>query len=172
MIESEPTSVGEPMFDNHLQAVALVCERAAAGERALGPRTIHRTIMGSAPDAHPGEYRDVWVSVGGEIKISPALVPARMAALLRRARQRDTAEAIWDTHLEFEAIHPFRDGNGRSGRVWVNELLLRAGHPWRTVMYGARFEYYQEIRRWEMVQRLLVKGVDASHQSSRQWPLP
>lgn len=37
--------------------------------------------------------------------------------------------AILDTHIQFERIHPFSDGNGRTGRMVMNYSLLQHGFP-------------------------------------------
>ena len=34
-----------------------------------------------------------------------------------------------EAHFRFVSIHPFRDGNGRTGRRLMNLLLVRAGYP-------------------------------------------
>lgn len=38
-------------------------------------------------------------------------------------------EAILDSHIQFERIHPFSDGNGRTGRLFMNYSLLKEGFP-------------------------------------------
>ena len=38
-------------------------------------------------------------------------------------------ESILDTHIQLEGIHPFSDGNGRTGRMILNYSLLQQGFP-------------------------------------------
>lgn len=42
---------------------------------------------------------------------------------------KEKLEGILDTHIQFERIHPFSDGNGRTGRVLMNYSLLQEGFP-------------------------------------------
>ena len=63
------------------------------------------------------------------------------------ARDRHPMEALADLHAEFERIHPFRDGNGRVGRLGLNLLLVRYGYPPAVIYKRDRPKYLQALRR-------------------------
>ena len=52
-------------------------------------------------------------------------------------------------HYRFEKIHPFGDGNGRMGRLIMNELLWNAKHPLLIIEYKKRISYYKALSRDE-----------------------
>jgi len=49
-------------------------------------------------------------------------------------------------HAAFESIHPFRDGNGRIGRLLLNYMLKQAGFPMVDIKYKDREKYYQSLQ--------------------------
>jgi len=63
---------------------------------------------------------------------TPENVPGDIAALLDEVQQYDGDELLKAAayfHLRFENIHPFADGNGRTGRTLLNYFLLIRDHP-------------------------------------------
>lgn len=60
---------------------------------------------------------------------------------------RHAIEDFADLHAEFERVHPFRDGNGRVGRLLLNLLLVRYGYPPAVIYKKDRTKYLQGLRR-------------------------
>ena len=78
------------------------------------------------------------MTTGAEIQTaSPSETPFLVQQLVDNLEYRvenastdkEKLEGILDTHIQFERIHPFSDGNGRTGRVLMNYSLLQEGFP-------------------------------------------
>lgn len=79
-------------------------------------------------------------------------VPAEMDTWLTdanklQARSPNFPEEIAALHRNFEAIHPFLDGNGRTGRLILNLILVRLGYPPAIIYKGDRSKYLKALRR-------------------------
>ncbi|MBI4546069.1 MAG: Fic family protein, partial [Gemmatimonadetes bacterium] len=48
-------------------------------------------------------------------------------------------------HLDFVAVHPFPDGNGRIARLLMNLCLVTAGLPWVTIRTDDRLRYVKAL---------------------------
>ena len=69
------------------------------------------------------------------------------AQALRKAEEDSIAEPLATLHARFEQIHPFLDGNGRTGRLVLNLLLVRLGYPPAIIYKGNRSRYLSALRR-------------------------
>ena len=76
-----------------------------------------------------------------------------LVTFLREPGELDPLIKMAVAHYQFEAIHPFMDGNGRTGRILNILILLQAGLLDIPVLYLSRFiiqnkqEYYRRLRR-------------------------
>lgn len=104
---------------------------------------MHEALLGASDPEHVGRWRDQQVWVGGSnygphgaAYVPPVheRVPALMADLVDFMRRDDIPALVQATiaHAQFETIHPFPDGNGRTGRSLIH-ALLRAKRLTRTI---------------------------------------
>ena len=98
----------------------------------------HGALMEGQDHARPGAYRDAqgWIGGGAPTPHTAQFVPphperlrAGMDDLLAYLRRTDVPALVQAalSHAQFETIHPFADGTGRTGRVLVHAVLHRAG---------------------------------------------
>ena len=110
-------------------------------------KNIHSLVLMNQPE-DKGVYRKIPVRIMGAYTepVQPYLIEPKMTELLAVNEERKTAmgdmERIARFHLEFEGIHPFIDGNGRTGRLIMNLALIRSGYPAINVKFADRRKYY------------------------------
>jgi Fic family protein len=106
---------------------------------------IQRILLEDSAPHLTGRLRDEQVWVGGDgysphgaTHVAPhhERVPAAVDDLVRFANRQDLGGLahIAVTHAQFETIHPFSDGNGRTGRVIVQRMLRNAGLTRRAIL--------------------------------------
>lgn len=107
---------------------------------------------------HEGEFRKggegVFDADGNCIHMAPPakFVPGQMSELLKWLRDSDYPLLIKSCvfHYEFEFIHPFEDGNGRTGRLWHTLILSKVDEifkwiPIESMIRSHQEEYYSAI---------------------------
>lgn len=105
---------------------------------------IHYLVLQDNKQAR-GRYRNVPVKVGTYIAPQPYLVEPLMEELLMANREwskGNIIKAVSKFHLEFETIHPFIDGNGRTGRLILNLELIKNGYLPINIKYNDIQKYF------------------------------
>lgn len=138
---------------NHRDAMDYLEELAKAG----GPLTewqirgLHRLVLKGIDDENAGNYRHVNVLISGATHHPPEhfLVLERMNAMMAQYcgpwQALHPVERAAMLHGEFVKIHPFVDGNGRTGRLLMNLELVKSGYPAAVIPVEARPRYYDAL---------------------------
>ncbi len=109
-------------------------------------KQIHFLVLGRDV-TNRGVYRKVPVIISGaKTKTAePTLIPEKIQELLEWYKgdaEDDFLTKIALFHLRFESIHPFIDGNGRTGRLLANLELMKLGYPPIDIKFSDRNAYY------------------------------
>ena len=110
------------------------------------------------PDAtrreNPGSFRehDIHPFAHGMVPVTWPLISAEMNTWLDSVNSLDATrpafpEALARIHCRFERIHPFLDGNGRTGRLVLNLILVRLGYPPAVIYKRDRARYLRALHR-------------------------
>lgn len=110
-------------------------------------KNIHSLVLMNKPE-DKGVYRRVPVRIMGAFTepVQPYMIEPKITELLAENENRKSTmniiERVARFHLEFESIHPFIDGNGRTGRLLLNFELMQNGYPPINVKFTDRKRYY------------------------------
>lgn len=156
----EPVSSHEKCADwmevfNYSRALRSGCEMIAGQPFSHHViRGVHEVLMKGVRgrDKAPGKYREGQVQIGSNARYvppTPAEVPRLMDNLLEYVNAADDGVdplvKAFIAHYQFEAIHPFSDGNGRLGRALLSMMIykwLAHSHPW--LYLSPFFEKYKD----------------------------
>ncbi len=128
-------------------------------------RTVHHAVMQpvwnvaahphATPTEEPGNWRQHDIQPFPEGMTPPSfpevghLMTDWVAAVNKLRKDSDVPfpERLAKIHNDFERIHPFLDGNGRTGRLLLNLVLVRLGYPPAIVFKSERTAYLKAMRR-------------------------
>ena len=151
----EGMTIDQKPLKDHLEAVGhrdafLYIQEIASQEVPISEfviKNIHSLVLMNQPE-DKGVFRKIPVRIMGAYTqpVQPYLIEPKVTELLavneERKESMETIERIARFHLEFEGIHPFIDGNGRTGRLVMNLDLIRNGYPAINVKFADRKKYY------------------------------
>lgn len=153
---------GKTLFEafemlDHFEAFEYVIQNAQhpldeALLKEINKRVTLHTISYRSPEAIPGEYTTTDMVAGDTVFGDHEQLIAKVPKLLESTEKAIASAAVHPMilaarfHGFYEYLHPFRDGNGRTGRLVSNYILLRSGHPLLIIPSEARQEYISALR--------------------------
>lgn len=149
----EPREIYEAI--NHKNALELVFENLK-NEKIFDERfikKINETINKNIKDTEG--YRKIQVFIRGSEHIPPE--PNKIPNLMNyyiynyNNDEQNIFSKIAKYHIEFEKIHPFEDGNGRTGRLLLNYELLKNNLPPVVIMKEDRVKYFEFIKNNDII---------------------
>ena len=110
-------------------------------------KEFHALILGPVDPEIAGQFKKFKNKiVGSTFETSdPIFVEEDLEKILKDyfSSTENAIEKIAKFHANFEKIHPFSDGNGRTGRLLINLELMKAGYPPIDIKFTDRLAYYE-----------------------------
>lgn len=184
MVLEHGLTIGGKTLAEHLEVVGHkeaidYIEQLAVQDTAISEREIkdlHNLIMRGVDRVEAGRYRTLDVRAAGTEHVYPPHYQLQdlMTSFVEwlnseTAKRLHPVEYATEAHYRFVSIHPFRDGNGRAGRLLMNLILLKHGYPIAVITNERRKQYIDALvyaqEHGDDASRLLELVVDASRES-------
>ena len=149
---------GCKIYDNHLSALNFVLSDGWELNENT-PLDIHRILTRNIPFFEDGGNSGAYRRVDCYIGIETCPLPYQIQNLMKLwfEKTKELMNLVYDNNLSakdcafishhiFEVIHPFIDGNGRTGRLLINKVLYDLGEEPIIIMFDDRNEYYNSIQ--------------------------
>ena len=137
---------------NHFRMFDLMLDNLSAPLDAWKIKEYHRILKTGTLDADQdwftvGDWKQLANTVGETQTTPPHEVDMAVATLLRTYPQNKemSFDQIVEFHYQFEAIHPFQDGNGRVGRIILFEQCLKSKILPFIVLDDEKFYFYRGL---------------------------
>ena len=192
LLENGITAKGKPFKDhldviNHREAINYLLD-IVKDNKPLSEVHIKEfnslLLKSTEKEIYAGKYRSMPVTIQGaeHIPPQPYLLQNAMDRLIEQNRldkenQTPALERIAKLHADFVAIHPFVDGNGRTGRLIMNLELMNAGYGIAIIELADRENYYNALARadkgdYQAITQLLKCSVQRSIERTLQVVYP
>ena len=137
----------EGVYDSHSLKLAQMAWGFLISQDKLDDIIIKRThfmlMKGKLKGREIGYYRQRLVHVGGNWNKPWREIPDLMDSWIQSANVATTEKEIKTDHIWYEHIHPFVDGNGRTGRMFMNWQRMKEDLPVLIIKEKEKLEYYK-----------------------------
>lgn len=140
---------------NHFRCIDYIIEHALDKLTEGMIKEIHRILKTGTSDSRKswfnvGDYKKLPNEVGGNQTCPPEKVYSMLSVLLKsyNSKKKKTLDDIIDFHKQFESIHPFQDGNGRTGRLIMFKECLANGIVPFIITDDLKYFYYRGLQNW------------------------
>ena len=140
---------------NHFRCIDYIIEHAQDKLTEGMIKEIHRILKTGTSDSRKswfnvGDYKKLPNEVGGNQTCPPEKVHSMLSVLLKsyNSKKQKTLDDIIDFHKQFESIHPFQDGNGRTGRLIMFKECLANGIVPFIITDDLKYFYYRGLQNW------------------------
>lgn len=140
---------------NHFRCIDYIIDHAQDKLTEGMIKEIHRILKTGTSDSRKswfnvGEYKKLPNEVGGNQTCQPEKVHSMVSVLLKsyNSKKKKTLDDIIDFHKQFESIHPFQDGNGRTGRLIMFKECLSSGIVPFIITDDLKYFYYRGLQNW------------------------